>query len=75
MRHPITIARNASRQRTQTWRFYFLPRLVIRLLGTCDSALPAAVFDALPDRPSRKTFDAALAALGRVTLAIYSLSF
>lgn len=33
---------------------YFLPR--------CDSALPAAVFDALDVRPSRNTWDAAAAA-------------
>lgn len=34
--------------------FYFLPR--------CDNALPAAVFDAAEVRPSRNTFDAAVAA-------------
>lgn len=72
---PNPIARNASRQRTHAWRFYFLPRFTLRLPGTCDKALPAAVFDALPDRPSRNTFEAALAALGRVTLAICFLSF
>lgn len=32
--------------------------------------LPAAVFDALPVRPSRRTFEAALAALGLVTLFV-----
>ena len=70
MRHPVIIARHASHQRTQTWRFYFLLRLALRLPGTCDNALPAAVLDTLPVRLSRNTFEAALAALGRVTLAI-----
>jgi hypothetical protein len=48
----------------QIWRFYFLPRL----LGVCESALPAAVLDALPVRPSLNTLEAAFAALGLVTL-------
>ena len=36
--------------------------------GFCDRALPAAVLDALLVRPSRRTFDAALAAFAEVTL-------
>lgn len=47
-----------------------------RRFGTCDSALAAADFDALPVRPSRNTLLAALAAFGLVTLplAIYFTS-
>ena len=41
----------------------------VRFLGdACDNALPAAIFASLPDRPSRNTFDAALAALELVRL-------
>lgn len=50
--------------------------LLPSLVGTCASALPAAVLDALPVLLSRKTFEAALAAFGRVTLfAICCSSF
>jgi hypothetical protein len=50
--------------RKQTGDSYFL-----RLFGAaCDRALPAAIFDAVLVRPSRKTFEAALAALGLVFL-------
>jgi len=52
----------------QALAVYFLLRFGAGLLGTCDSALPAAVFDALLVRPSRRTFEAALAAFGLVTL-------
>ena len=41
---------------------YFFP-----LLGLCERALAAAVFDALLVRPSRGTFEAALAAFELVT--------
>ena len=41
---------------------YFFPRLGAR----CESALAAAVFDALLVRPSRNTFEAALPALADV---------
>jgi hypothetical protein len=51
---------------------YFFRRFGFSL---CDSALPAAVFDFLPVRLSRRTFEAALAALLEVTfLAIISPS-
>lgn len=36
--------------------------LALRDLFFCDRADPAALFEVLPNRPSRKTFDAALAA-------------
>lgn len=53
---------------------YFLPRFAADfLLGTCASALPAAIFDALLVRLSRNTFEAALAAFGRVTLFVMYL--
>ena len=45
---------------------YYLP---LRLPpGRCDNALPAAVFDDFEVRPSRRTLDAAFAALLLVTL-------
>jgi len=37
--------------------------------GVCANALPAAVFEAAPVRPSRNTFEAALAARGLVCLS------
>ena len=45
--------------------YFFLP------LGVCESADPAAVFDLAPVRPSRRTDDAAFAALGLVSLVRY----
>jgi len=39
-------------------------------LGRCESALPAAAFDVFEVRPSRRTFDAAFAALLLVTLLL-----
>lgn len=44
---------------------YFL-RAVRAFGAACDNALPAAVFDGLLVRPSRKTFEAAFAARGLV---------
>lgn len=39
--------------------------------GFCDRALPAADFDVLLVRPSRRTWDAALAAFGDVTFVVF----
>jgi hypothetical protein len=46
----------------------YSPRLAYleRFPRVCDKALPAAVFDAAEVRPSRRTFDAAVAARGDV---------
>jgi len=44
-----------------TDQFFFFG--VLFLGAACDNALPAAVFEFLPVRPSRKTFEAAFAAL------------
>lgn len=46
-----------------------LPYFFLPADGFCDKELPAADFDALLVRPSFKTDDAALAALGEVTFA------
>lgn len=53
--------------------FLLLFVAVFGLLGVCDSALPAAVFDALLVRPSFNTFDAAFAAFELVTLLAIDL--
>jgi len=51
---------------------------LLRLGAACDSALPAAFFDAFPVRPSRRTWLAALAAAGEVlrcfAMSVTSLS-
>lgn len=46
-------------------------RCHLRRFGVCESALPAAVLLAAPVRPSRSTFDAALAAFWLVCFELF----
>lgn len=43
-------------------------------LGITERALPAAVFEALPVRPSRRTLEAAEAALGDVCFVFFGIA-
>ena len=47
------------------------PKAYLAFLGAlCERALPAAVLEVLPVRPSRRTLEAARAALAEVVLAL-----